>query len=349
MDTAPEKTAATLSDVAREAGVSLATASRSLNGSDRKVNESYRRRVLEAAERLGYIPNLFAQAVAKGSTMTVALLVADIADPYFSQIASGVINAAEEASLVTTIAVTGRNPQRELATVRELRGQRPRVMILAGSRSSDSEYEQQLLGELSAFEENGGHVAFISQNQPAFTTVQLENQAGAKALAEALVPLGYKKFAVITGPGNIRTGSERLRGFTEGLATHGVELDEESIIHASFTRDGGYEGAKELVRNGLDSVDLVFAVNDVMAVGAMSAIREAGFDPGVDIGVAGYDDIPTVRDVTPPLTTVRVPLEEVGRRALQLSFGSESVQQLATAAPVETKVVLRDSTPSRVR
>src|SRR4029453_4406683 len=117
---------ATLHDVAREAGVSLATASRSLNGSTRKVNEEYRKRVLEAAARLDYSPNLSAQAVARGTTTTVALLVADIADPYFSSIAAGVVAEADTARLIVTMAATERDPERELELVRTLRGQRPR-------------------------------------------------------------------------------------------------------------------------------------------------------------------------------------------------------------------------------
>src|SRR5688572_26742835 len=118
MDQSAHMNPVTLHDVAREAGVSLATASRALNGSERKVNEAYREKVLAAAARLNYTPNLSAQAVAKGSTNTVALLVADIADPYFSSIAAGVIRAAEETGLVVTMAVTGRSTARELELVR---------------------------------------------------------------------------------------------------------------------------------------------------------------------------------------------------------------------------------------
>ncbi|MCU1633322.1 MAG: hypothetical protein JWM61_1974 [Micrococcaceae bacterium] len=350
MSAPASKSPATLHDVAREAGVSLATASRSLNGSARKVNEAYRQRVVEAAQRLGYTTNLFAQAVAKGSTTTVALLVADIADPYFSSIAAGVINAASEEGLVVTIAVTGRNAQRELDTVRALRGQRPRVMILAGSRTTGSAFEEQLRLELSSFEDTGGKVAFISQDAAPFATVLLDNYGGARDLAVALAGLGYRDVAVIAGPPEIRTAEERLDGFTEGLAEHGITLPPERIIHADFTRDGGYRGTQELLASGA-SVDLVFAVNDVMAVGVVSALRDAGIVPGTGIGVAGYDDIPTVRDITPALTTVRIPLEDVGRRALQLATGTAydggtaGVGAGPEAIPTET--IIRGSTPRR--
>lgn len=333
---------ATLHDVAREAGVSLATASRSLNGSTRKVNEEYRQRVLAAAAKLDYSPNLSAQAVARGTTTTVALLVADIADPYFSQIAAGVVREADREHLIVTVAATDRDPERELELVRTLRGQRPRVMILAASRHADDPDTRALETELRAFESNGGRVAFVSTTDLDFDTVQLDNRAGAEALARELTGLGYRRFAAITGAEGLRTADERLDGFRAGLEAGGGAL--ERVVRPDFTRDGGYEGMIRLIRDGLDGVELVFAANDVMAVGAMSALRDAGLTPGKDVAVAGFDDVPTVRDVTPPLTTVRIPLEEVGRRALRLALGRATGDD---ETPVRTEVVLRESTPRR--
>ncbi|MGR0319489.1 LacI family DNA-binding transcriptional regulator [Agromyces sp. ZXT2-3] len=333
---------ATLHDVAREAGVSLATASRSLNGSTRKVNEEYRQRVLAAAAKLDYSPNLSAQAVARGTTTTVALLVADIADPYFSQIAAGVVREADRERLIVTMAATDRDTERELDLVRTLRGQRPRVMILAASRREDDPNNEALEAELRAFESNGGRVAFVSSAAGPFRAVQLDNRAGAEALARELIGIGYRRFAAVTGAEGIRTADERLAGFRAGLEAGGGTLDR--VVRPAFTRDGGYDGMTQLLEDGLDGIELVFAGNDVMAVGAMSAIRDAGLTPGVDVAVAGFDDVPTVRDVTPPLTTVRIPLEEVGRRALRLAL--DEVGEV-DESPVHTEVVLRESTPRR--
>lgn len=343
MDNAPRKAPVTLHDVAREAGVSLATASRALNGSERKVHESYRERVLTAATRLNYTPNLSAQAVAKGGTNTVALLVADIADPYFSSIAAGVIRASEEAGLVVTMAVTERSTARELELVRALRGQRPRVMILAGSRSSTEVDQDALISELQAFEATGGRVVFVSQHELPFETVAIENTEGAKQLARDLVGLGYRRFAAITGSRTLLTARDRLAGFLEGLAESGIEIPSERIVATEFTRDGGFDGAKALLTAGIDDTELIFAVSDVMAVGALSALREAGIVPGEDIAVAGFDDIPTVRDVTPPLSTVHIPLDDVGRRAIAIALQADT----SANDTVKTTVVLRDSTPRR--
>ncbi|HEX6955083.1 MAG TPA: LacI family DNA-binding transcriptional regulator [Agromyces sp.] len=333
---------ATLHDVAREAGVSLATASRSINGSTRKVNEEYRQRVLAAAAKLDYSPNLSAQAIARGSTTSLALLVADIADPHFAQIAGGVVDEAAGERLLVTVAATGRDTGRELDLVRMLRGQRPRAMILAASRREADPHDDALRAELRAYESSGGRVTLVGAADPDFRTVRIDHRAGAQALARELVGLGYRRFAAVSGPEGIRTADERLAGFRAGLTSDGGTLDRE--VRAAFTREGGYEGVRRLLESGLDGVELVFAANDAMAVGAMSALRDAGLDPGTDVAVAGFDDIPAAADVTPTLTTVRVPLEEVGRRAVRLALADPGT---VDAEPVRPAVVLRGSTPGR--
>ncbi|MCD2442952.1 LacI family transcriptional regulator [Agromyces sp. SYSU K20354] len=342
MDRETTRSGATLQDVAREAGVSLATASRVLNGSTRTVNDKYRRLVVDAAARLDYSPNLSAQATARGMTTTVALLVADIADPYFSSIADGVVSEADREGLIVQIAATGPEPARELELVRTLRGQRPRVMILAASRHS-THAAPALSDELASFEANGGRVAIVGGNELPFRTLPVDNAAGADALARALATLGYRRFAMIAGDEGLTTSDDRLRGFAAGLEGSGLTLDSERVVRSDFTRDGGYEGMRRLVEAGLDDIELVFAANDVMAVGALAALRDAGFEPGRDLAIAGFDDIPTVRDVTPALTTVRIPLDEVGRRALRLALDDF---EPATTAAVPTAVVLRGSTPA---
>ncbi len=333
---------ATLHDVAREAGVSLATASRVVNGSARKVAEQYRERVLAAAKKLNYTPNLSAQAVARGTSNTVSLIVADIADPYFSTIAAGVNRAAEQEGLIVTVAVTGRSPRREVELVRSLRAQRPKVMILAGSRFAGAAENAELEAELAAYTDVGGQVVFVSQREFEYPTVDIRNHDGARDLGRALTGLGYRRFAILAGPAELMTGSQRVEGFLTGLAEAGVAVPESLIIRGPFTRDGAYERMIELIRRGIDDIDLVFAVSDVMAIGAMTAIHDAELRVPQDLAVAGFDDIFSAVDVMPPLTTVRIPLEEVGTRAVRIALGLDEEQ---SAVPAE--VVLRGSTPAR--
>ena len=180
----------TLQDVAREAGVSVATASRAINGSTRRVRDDLRVRVLEAAARLDYHPNVHAQAVARGRTSVIGLLVHDVADPYFSGIASGAIAEAERRGLLVTLASTQRSPERELAHLVALRGQRAQGVIVAGSRFDDEGHLARLGEELERFTRGGGRATLISQDILPVNTVHFENRLSGHALAVRLAELG---------------------------------------------------------------------------------------------------------------------------------------------------------------
>ncbi|MBB6390892.1 LacI family DNA-binding transcriptional regulator [Microbacterium thalassium] len=338
----PTRGAATLHDVAREAGVSLATASRVLNGSTRKVAESYRERVEAAADKLGYTANLSAQATARGTAAIVALLVADIADPYFAQLASGVARGADEAGLVVTIAITERDPQREARLVRALRGQRPRGLILAASRTGGPEAAV-LEPELEAFQGMGGRVVALGPAEGDIRSVVVDNRTGSRALGRHLTTLGYRDVVIIGAREGVHTSDDRIAGFSEGFTAGGGQVRE--VIRAGFTRDAGYEAtARLLAEQSVPAGTLVFGISDVVAIGVMSAVREAGRFVGSDIAVAGFDDIATGRDIRPGLTTVHVPLEEVGYRALRAVLDEEWD---ASQPPLALDVVVRGSTPVR--
>jgi LacI family transcriptional regulator, galactose operon repressor len=309
----------TLADVARVAGVSLATASRVLNGRARAVGEPHRSKVQAAARTLGYEPNTMAQAVARGSSNVLGLIVHDVTDPYFSAIADGVMQEAEQSGLAVVLAVTRRNPDRELEYVAMLRGQRARAVILAGSRTTSTEFNNRLAKELAAFVAAGGAAAAISQNRLGVHTVVPENRSGARDLAVQLHGLGHRKFAVLAGPPDLVTARERLAGFLRGLADAGILPAQVRVLRGAFTRDGGVEAARTLLAEGL-SATCVFAVNDVMAVGAMSEFRNAGVSIPGDVSIAGFDDIDTLRDVAPRLTSVRLPLEEMGGQAARMAL-----------------------------
>lgn len=332
----------TLSDVAREAGVSLATASRAINGSSRRVREDLRSRVVEAAGRLNYMANAQAQAMARGRTDVVGLVVHDIADPYFSAIAAGVMRLADRHQLLVTINSTMGRPERELDYLAALRGQRGRAAILAGSRVADPALQEALAQEIEAFEASGGHVVVIGQQRLPVDTVAIGNRSGARALAEELAKQGLRRFAVLAGPRNLLTPRDRVNGFRDGLAHAGVP-GPVAVVHGAFTRDGGYAAMTELLAADV-GIDCVFAVADVMAVGAMAACRDHGLSLPEDMAVAGFDDIPTLRDIHPALTTVRLPLEEMGAAALDMAL-SATPGAAARRRQFKGKVVMRASTP----
>ncbi|HUQ54198.1 LacI family DNA-binding transcriptional regulator [Lentzea sp.] len=329
----------TLAEVAKQAGVSLATASRVLNGSTRQVSEDLSDRVLRTAEELGYVPNASAQALARNSSSLVGLVVHDITDPYFSCIAAGVTRVAEAAGLVVVLGTTGRRPEREVELLSTLRAHRARAVVLAGSRTTDRASQARLAAEIDAFTEQGGRVACVSQAKLGTDTVVPGNRAGGRALARSLAELGHKKFAVLGGPSELVVARDRLAGFKAGLADAGITPP--VVVNGAFTRDGGYEAALELLASK-KRVTCVFAVTDVMAMGAMAALRERGVRVPEDMSIAGFDDIPTLRDTVPALSTVRLPLERMGEIAagLVLDAGGDEARTVRVAG----EVVLRAST-----
>jgi LacI family transcriptional regulator len=368
----------TLQDVADRAGVSLTTASRVVNdgshagnGGSRQVAQALADRVREAVAELGYTADLQARAVATGRNALVGDIVHDIADPYFSSIAAGVIEVARARQLLACMsstpagtggAATGAGAA--LGTAAEvaerdyvalMRAQRARAVILIGSRSDDDAATDALRAEIAAFTAGGGRAACVGQDLLGIDTILPENRAGAESLAKALAAQGHRSFAVLAGPRGLLTARDRLDGFRDGLRAWSVELDPARVVHCPFSRDGGYEGISAILAAGEPLPDCVFAVTDIMAVGALARLRAAGLAVPDQVAVAGFDDISTLRDVYPQLTTVRLPLKRMGEIAAGLVLdprdatpgtgtGTGSDADRPRVLPVPGEVILREST-----
>jgi LacI family transcriptional regulator len=338
-------TRVTLQDVADRAGVSLTTASRVVNEGARKVGPAMAERVARAVAELGYQANLSARAVASGYTSMMGVTVRDIDDPYFSSIAAGLIEATDAQQFLVCISRTsGEREEREYVSL--MRAQRARAVLLVGSRSDNTAAREALRAEVDAFVAAGGRVACVGQDLLGVDTIMPDNAGGAAALARALVALGHRSFAVLAGPRDLLTARDRVAGFRAELKAWSVELDPNWVIEGAFTRDGGYEAMSAVLATGNDRPDCVFAVNDVMAVGALARLRAEGISVPADIAVAGFDDIPTLRDVYPPLTTVRLPLKRMGEMAASLVLGETRLAR-PRIIPVSGEVILRESTRPR--
>jgi len=224
-------------------------------------------------------------------------------------------------------------------------------VILIGSRTDDTAAREALRAEIAAFTRSGGRAVAVGQDLLGVDTVLPENAAGAEALARAMVALGHRRFAVLAGPRGLLTARDRLDGFRAGLAAWNVPLDPAQVVHGAFTRDGGYEAMSAVLAAAGPLPDCVFAVTDVMAMGALARLRAGGLQVPADIALAGFDDIGTLRDVYPPLTTVRLPLKQMGEMAAGLVLAEPPGAGPATGPeppprviPVPGEVILRDST-----
>jgi LacI family transcriptional regulator len=330
-----------LSDVAQRAGVSLATASRVLNGSTRGVTPDLRERVLTAAEELRYVPNAHAQALAKASTSIVGVIVHDVSDAYFSEIMRGIQRVAIEAGRLVMICNSYREPERELAYVTLLHAQRVEALILAGSGLDDRYYSQQMIAQVEAFNASGGRITFIGRHHVPGDAVIPDNVGGARARGQALIWLGHRHFGVISGPPLVTASRDRLDGFRSALNEAGLTLLPEQIAEGDFSREAGVRATIQLIER-VPHITAIFALNDPMAVGALAALRERGLAVPSDISLAGFDDIPVTRDVTPTLSTVRVPMVEMGVRAMALALEPRGSELRVEHLP--TQVILREST-----
>ena len=347
-DVRPDAQRVTLQDVADRAGVSLTTASRVVNDGSRKVGKALADRVHKAVAELGYTANLQARAVATGQSTMIGVALRDISDPYFSSIAAGLIEVADGevvggGRLLVCMSSTAADEDAEREYVALMRAQRARAVVLVGSRSDNTAAREALRAELHAFTRSGGRAACIGQDLLGVDTVLPENRAGAEALARALAALGHRRFAVLAGPRSLLTGQDRTDGFRDGLNAWSVPLEAARVVHGDLSRDGGYAAMSEILAAGEPLPDCVFAVSDIMAVGALARLRAAGIDVPGDVALAGFDDISTLRDVYPPLTTVRLPLKRLGEIAARLVLSDEAPRR-PRVVPVPGEVVLREST-----
>lgn len=336
--------AATLAEVARKAGVSLATASRALNGGKRGVTEALRERVLVAAKELSYVPNAHAQALARSSTALVGVIVHDVSDPYFSEITRGVQQVASESDYLVTICNSYRDPNREIAYVRLLTAHRVEALILAGSGLDERTYSLALAAQVDAFTSFGGRVAFIGRHHILGDAVIPDNVGGARALGRLLVELGHRRIGVVAGPPLVTSSRDRLEGFRSGMRDYGLALPPEQVVVGDFLREGGARATLELLQR-MPDLTAICALNDVMALGVLTTLRDRGIAVPDQVSVVGFDDIPLASDITPPLTTVRVPMFDLGARALTLALQPSASEIQVEHLP--TEVIVRASTMPR--
>jgi LacI family transcriptional regulator len=330
----------TITDVARLAGVSVATASRTLNGS-RPVAEALRDQVLAAARELDYTPNPHARALAQASDASVGVIVHDVSDPYFSEIIRGMLQSSAQSERLVLICNTYRDRERELAYVAHFRAQRVKALVLAGSGLEDRDFGARMAAQIMAFEATGGRAALIGRHYAPGDAVIPDNVTGAREMARTLAGLGHRRIGVISGPANLTTTHDRLAGLRMGLEDSGLELASGAVVTGDFTRDGGERAVQELLKR-IPGLTAIFALNDVMAIGALSGLRRLGKRVPEDISLAGFDDIPIARDLMPSLTTVRVPMLEMGARALALALEPRTAG--LRTEHLSTELVIRDST-----
>lgn len=306
-------------DVARVAEVSPATASRVLSGSAYPVRASTRERVVAAASTLDFRPNLLARALVTAKTSTLGAIVHDIADPYFGEIVRGLEDAARLSGYQLFVCSSDRDADRELEYVRGLLSRRVDGLIFAGGGIEQRVYAVKLREMLDRFRDHGGSVVVLSPHGYKAPTVLPDNRNGARQMAEYLLSLGHRHMGVISGPIHLRTSTVRLRAWEEALERGGARQDPSLTEPGGFTIDGGAVAAATLL-DRQPGITAIFALNDLMAIGALAEIRRRNLRIPAQISVAGFDDIEIAKHANPPLTTIHLSLYELGKHGAQMSL-----------------------------
>lgn len=335
-------TAATnLMDVAKRAGVSLATASRVLSGSDYPVNDEMRQRVEAAANELDYVPNAQARALLHGNPRTVGVLVGDVGDPYFSEIVAGLQQLATELQYLVVIVNTQRSIRHEVDAFRALRAQRVGIAIIAGSGLADPRYEESMTVMLRSAHLARSATVVVGRHRLSVDvpSVAVDNAEAGRLIGQHLHDLGHRTVGVLAGSMDLNSTIDRVEGMRSVL---GGGL---AVLHVDPTRDGGWEGTGRLLADH-PGVTAIVGTADQMAIGAMVWLKEHGIDVPGDVSLVGCNDIWVSRDLTPSLTTVHLPLREMGAAALRLGIAARSGVVSHVELPVT--LTLRTSTgPAR--
>jgi LacI family transcriptional regulator len=327
--------AVTIKDVAREARVSVASVSRALNGGNGVTAETGQR-IREVAKRLRYVPHAAARTLITRRTNTIGALLPDLHGEFFSELIRGIDLAARARGLHLLVSSSHDNSEEAAAALRAMQGRVDGLLIL--SPQVDAAF---LHANLPA------SLPAVLLNSPVksktYSALNIDNFTGAHAMVRHLVEAGHQRVAFISGPPKNFDAEQRELGYRAAMAefAHSVPVN---VVAGDFTEDSGYRAARTLLAQP-SRPQAIFAANDMMAVGCLYALKEAGLSVPQDMALAGFDDIPIARYVSPPLTTVRVRIVDLGRIALeQLATLLENPEQApASAQTLGCEIIRRES------
>ncbi|WP_213450661.1 LacI family DNA-binding transcriptional regulator [Rhizomonospora bruguierae] len=327
----------TIYDVARHAGVSSSTVSRVLAGRG-TVSEATRQRVLGVARELGYRPNHVARSLARQDSDAVAVLLPDIANPFFPSLVKALQDEAQHRGYTVILGSTGDDPDNERRYLDTMLSRQVRHVFVVGLSLPKAEVEEYARAGLTFIGLDRGVAGGNGY------LVQSDNRAGAKLATRHLIELGHRRIAHIAGPPGISVSRERRRGFLEAMAEAGLPVDERLIVTSPFTEEGGAAAFVELAGRS-PGYTAIFSANDLIAIGALFAAHESGLSVPEDFSLVGFDDVSLTRYTSPQLTTVRQDVARMARAGVQFIQADRPAPRRRTVTlPVSLEV--RQSTTS---
>jgi LacI family transcriptional regulator, galactose operon repressor len=317
----------TISDVAKLAGVSTMTVSRVINNSG-YISQETRERVERAIVKLGYVPNALARGLRFKQTKTIALVLTDITNPFFTTVARGVEDTASEQGFSVMFCNTDESQSEETEYLYVLlQKQIDGVLLVPASGSAES---------VSLLQERGTPVVVLDRRVSGarVDTVRSDSEQGAYQLIQHLLDLGHTHIAVLGGPQTVSTAADRVAGYHRALADRGLDAHAPQVYYARYTQESGYQMAQQALA-ATPRPTALFATNNFIAIGAYRALREVGLSVPDDISLVAFDDLPPAVLIDPFLTVAGQPAYEMGQRAAELLFA-----RLAGETPAEPQEIV---------
>ena len=321
----------TIKDIARLCNVSIATVSRVINDKSEGVGEKTVIRIRKVIKELDYHPNSVARSMVTKKSHTIGLVIPDVRNPFFSELARGVEDVCNANAHGCFLCNTDGSMEKENEYIRLLRGRVVDGVLF--STQNDREFNEAFLD----FQRRKFPFCFIEryvEEVPDVAGVYFDNMRGAELLTDFLVSNGHRKIAFISGP--LATHNARLRkeGFLRAMGRNGLAIDESLIVEGNYKYNGGYEAAKTLLAGGEPRFSALLASNDLMAFGAYKFFEESGLVVPRDVSIAGFDNISYPPVLRPLITTIEIPAYELGKKATEMLFALMRGEPL-----IETKVV----------
>jgi len=300
----------TLKMVAEKAEVSVNTASRAINNKP-DINEETKKRVLQIAKELGYIRNAAAVALRTKKTGTIGVVIADNRNPFYAEVLNGMEEAAREKNYHIILANTQRDYQKEEEAINLLLAKRVDGLLITPVQDKDDDIKNLI----------DANIPFVVVGRD-FENIEVDaiyndEVKGGFLATEYLIKKGHKRIALIDGFLYKSPAKGRLEGYKKALNKYRISLDDSIMSVGDINIEDGYERTKQMLEKNLDFT-AIFAYNDMMAFGAMQAIKEKGLRIPEDIGLVGYDDIPYSSLISPPLTTIKLKKQELGIESVKL-------------------------------
>ncbi len=325
----------TIKEIAELAGVSTATVSKILNAKDQDISESTRKRVLDIVEREGYIPNGIAKSLRIKNTKTIGIIMPDVMNLFFSELARGVEDAAEKKGYSVILCNSDNKESKEEKYIQILQEKMVDGIILTASENSVKRSLRRrkipmvLLDRDISTDEKVGRIT-------------VDNEEGTYNATKLLIEKGCKNIGFISSNKTTKSSGQRLRGYENAILESKINLDKDKIFLQNYTIETGYKGTVSLLEK--TNIDGICCGNDLIAIGAIKALKERGIKIPQDVKVIGFDDISISKYMDPPLTTIRQPIYEMGEEAVGMLIDVINNKEMEMSKVLKTELIVRETT-----